>query len=311
MTMAACYQCGAWKFGALTKCPACAAVPSTEDDIMVSMILTDEPHNGSTEEWQRRIDIIKSGRKFTIKEPAASQLREAARDYLRRMGPNVTGDEDEYDDDDDDDYIDRITGRSENASKSEGRKQGKHSKATAEAGSGGDKQSLLSSFLFSAGIWAFGLLSMVIVLALAFLLVVVGLLHTDPSSDWPTFFAQFIPPSYLATLASAFHVSRFENQRWTRARARGLVGASEGAGLLVDFTGSIAWFFSKVILFALWFDIGWQQTLGLFLISQLALNCWLLIKGDSLFRWVTGTILVWPLMFLLAWAVTWFGYLSL
>lgn len=306
MTMAACYKCGAWKFGALTKCPACAAVPSTEDDIMVSMILTDDPHNGSQEEWQDRIDIIKSGRKFTIKEPAASQLREAARNYLSKMGPNVTGDEDEYDDDDDDDdYF----GRPENAFKSESRKRGQ-SEATAAAGNSGGKQSALSNLLFSAGIWAFGLLSMVIVLALAFLLVVVGLLHTDPSSDWPTFFAQFIPPSYLATLASAFHVSRFENQRWTRARARGLVGASEVAGLFVDLTGSIAWLFSKVILFALWFDIGWQQTLGLFLVSQLALYCWLLIKGDSLFRWVTGTILVWPLMFLLARAVTWFGYFS-
>lgn len=293
MTIAACYHCGEWKYGALTECPACAAVPCDEDDIMVSMILIHKPESRSDAELQRRIDIIKSGRKIIIEEPAASQLRKAARECIRMMGPHLTGSADSK----------PTAGQSS---------QSDNHPSSEEPGNGqqmGRKQSASIAWLFSSALWSLSFLPILIVLAIAALLVAVGLLQTAPSSDWPSFLKQFIPSPYLAVLVSVFLVSRFENQRWTRARASGVRGESEIAGLVVDFSGHIAWTFSKIFLFALLFDFGWQQTLGLFVISQFALICWPAFRGDSLFRWVAGTILVWPLMFLLVRAVTWFGYL--
>lgn len=171
------------------------------------------------------------------------------------------------------------------------------------------EQLFLSSFVFSVVLRAMGMLSSLLVLFVTSVLVWPGLLHTLLSASWPIFFAQFVPSFYLAALASAFHVCRFENQRWTRARSRGMIGSSAVSGLFVDFSGLVAPLFSKVILLAIWFDVGWQKTLGMFLFSQLTLSIWLLIKGDSLFRWIAGTLLVWPIMFLLARTVSWFGFL--
>jgi hypothetical protein len=41
MTMAVCNKCGAIKFGAFVACPECSATPQTEDDLALSLAMTD------------------------------------------------------------------------------------------------------------------------------------------------------------------------------------------------------------------------------------------------------------------------------
>jgi hypothetical protein len=39
--MAVCFKCGVIKFGAFVPCPQCAAFPQTEDDLALSLAMTD------------------------------------------------------------------------------------------------------------------------------------------------------------------------------------------------------------------------------------------------------------------------------
>lgn len=41
MTQAVCFKCGAIKFGAFCPCPACNATPEAEDDLVISLAMTD------------------------------------------------------------------------------------------------------------------------------------------------------------------------------------------------------------------------------------------------------------------------------
>lgn len=41
MTMAVCFKCGVIKFGAFVPCPQCSATPKTEDDLVLSLAMTD------------------------------------------------------------------------------------------------------------------------------------------------------------------------------------------------------------------------------------------------------------------------------
>ena len=41
MTMAVCFKCGKIKFGAFVPCPVCASFPQTEDELALSMAMTD------------------------------------------------------------------------------------------------------------------------------------------------------------------------------------------------------------------------------------------------------------------------------
>jgi hypothetical protein len=41
MTMAVCFKCGVIKFGAFVPCPECSALPRTEDDLALSLAMTD------------------------------------------------------------------------------------------------------------------------------------------------------------------------------------------------------------------------------------------------------------------------------
>jgi hypothetical protein len=41
VTIAVCYKCGAIKHGAFCPCSRCAAVPQSEDDLALSMVMTD------------------------------------------------------------------------------------------------------------------------------------------------------------------------------------------------------------------------------------------------------------------------------
>ncbi len=43
MTLAVCFNCGNFKLGAFTPCPKCAQQPQTDDELMLSLAMTD--HN--------------------------------------------------------------------------------------------------------------------------------------------------------------------------------------------------------------------------------------------------------------------------
>ena len=126
---------------------------------------------------------------------------------------------------------------------------------------------------------------------------------------------QFIPPVPLMVAYAALIIVRFENQRWTRARAMGLKGSSEAFGLFVDATGSLSRIFSLAFLGAVWFDFGWQSAValvvaGLLVSMAYALLSTLIMKGESVAVWLVATGLTWPLAIVLSTTVTWFGMLA-
>lgn len=45
MTMAVCFRCGETKFGAFCPCPRCHAMPQNEEDLALSMAMTDHYFN--------------------------------------------------------------------------------------------------------------------------------------------------------------------------------------------------------------------------------------------------------------------------
>ena len=46
MTMAICFKCGKMKFGAFTQCPECNGEPKTDDEFVISLVMTDHLYNG-------------------------------------------------------------------------------------------------------------------------------------------------------------------------------------------------------------------------------------------------------------------------
>lgn len=72
MTKALCWQCGEIKFGAFNPCPACNAEPGNEDEIMVSLLLTD--HHLSDDELVCFQARIRGGARIEIDEETRNAL---------------------------------------------------------------------------------------------------------------------------------------------------------------------------------------------------------------------------------------------
>lgn len=109
----------------------------------------------------------------------------------------------------------------------------------------------------------------------------------------------FLPQNWvLVILFAAFAVSRFENQRWVRARASGLQGSSESAGAFVDLTLTLSALGSLVYL--VWYAVtrSWKEAVGLVVVglASTLLYVFVIPSGDKLWRWGLGTLLVWPIM---------------
>ena len=123
-----------------------------------------------------------------------------------------------------------------------------------------------------------------------------------------------LPTVGLIILSLLFSAARFENQRWIRARAGGLTGSSEIAGLFVNLTGLLSLLFAVVFLAAYGYDEGLVKVITLIaimlvggLIISTAIGA--ILKGDNLFIWILGTVGIWPLAVVLFMRVTWFGAL--
>jgi hypothetical protein len=84
MTKALCWQCGEFKFGAFNPCPACNAEPGNEEDIMVSLLLTD--HDLSEDELVSLQERIRGGAKIEIDEETRNSLLPVVEEVKRISG---------------------------------------------------------------------------------------------------------------------------------------------------------------------------------------------------------------------------------
>ena len=121
-------------------------------------------------------------------------------------------------------------------------------------------------------------------------------------------FEILFPSIYVASLSGLLAVSRFENQRWVRAQARGLSG-NIWVDLVVTSTGFLSLLFGLAFLVSWGLQFGWAAAGGLVLISFIVPMLWTILfrATDNWLIWLIGSIAVWPLMILLASQTNWFG----
>ncbi|MBT8573486.1 hypothetical protein ICN46_06530 [Polynucleobacter sp. Latsch14-2] len=72
MTMATCFNCGEIKFGAFVACPECKQLPSTDDDWMLSLAMTD--HYFDSDTLRQMGQAIKMGEKPNLDESTRANL---------------------------------------------------------------------------------------------------------------------------------------------------------------------------------------------------------------------------------------------
>jgi hypothetical protein len=84
MTQAACFHCGEMKWGSFNACENCGSKPKSDDDLMLSLMLTE--HNLSEDELTRFARSIKAGRPPVIPESERIKLRPAIEQAKVMMG---------------------------------------------------------------------------------------------------------------------------------------------------------------------------------------------------------------------------------
>ena len=96
MTVAICIKCGSFKFGAFCTCEICSAHPETEDELALSLIMTDHFHSRQALEHFGK--SIASGSELQI-DPATKdalkvflEMRQASA-TLKRMNSRSKGEE--------------------------------------------------------------------------------------------------------------------------------------------------------------------------------------------------------------------------
>ena len=105
----------------------------------------------------------------------------------------------------------------------------------------------------------------------------------------------FLPPFGLLAASMGLSIARFENQRWVRARSRGLRGASAWVGFVVDITAIAASVFGVTFLVAYGYDAGWKLLVGLVVVTFLSTTIYsfvsaIMFRGDSLSLWMLGIL---------------------
>ena len=123
-----------------------------------------------------------------------------------------------------------------------------------------------------------------------------------------------LPELGLGILFVLLSSARFENQRWIRARSRGLQGSNQAIGAFVDITGGLSLIFAFAFLVAYAVDTTILKAVVLFVLAVAVgmiyslVSTWV-FKGDNWIIWMVGTIAIWPLSLALVPRVTWFGLL--
>ncbi|MEI7931734.1 MAG: hypothetical protein WCI21_01575 [Alphaproteobacteria bacterium] len=72
MTQAVCFKCGAIKFGAFTACKSCDGTPQSDEDLIMSLAMTDHYFDEKT--LQQMGDDIRAGKKLTLHEETRRDL---------------------------------------------------------------------------------------------------------------------------------------------------------------------------------------------------------------------------------------------
>lgn len=91
MTIAICYKCGEFKFGAFSPCPKCSALPKSEEDHALSLMLTDHYLDQPTLETMGT--EIKRGNRPRLDMEAHEELIKVLRDLLpKKPEPQTTED---------------------------------------------------------------------------------------------------------------------------------------------------------------------------------------------------------------------------
>ncbi len=124
----------------------------------------------------------------------------------------------------------------------------------------------------------------------------------------------FLPETGLGVLFVLLSSARFENQRWIRARSRGLQGSNQAIGAFVDISGGLSLIFAFAFLVAYAADTTILKAVVLFVLAVAISTIYTVVstvvfKGDNLIIWIVGTIALWPLSLALVPRVTWFGLL--
>ena len=93
MTTAVCFNCGEIKFGAFTPCEKCKIIPKNEDDLVLSLAMTDHYFDIST--LEQVAETIRSGERLNL-EPqtykALAQLvrmKDVVEEMLVNQGKNL------------------------------------------------------------------------------------------------------------------------------------------------------------------------------------------------------------------------------
>lgn len=125
---------------------------------------------------------------------------------------------------------------------------------------------------------------------------------------------ELLPETGLGVLFLLLGVARFENQRWIRARSRGLQGSNQAIGAFVDITGGLSLIFAFFFLVAYAVDTTFLKAVILFVLALAVSGIYsfastLVFKGDNWIVWLVGTIAIWPLSLALVPRITWFGLL--
>ena len=84
MTTAVCYKCGAMKIGAWTPCEKCGSTPKTEEDLVLSMALSD--HHLDTVTLNRLGQNIAHGLPVEVDEPSRNNILR----MIRSLPPEAT-----------------------------------------------------------------------------------------------------------------------------------------------------------------------------------------------------------------------------
>lgn len=78
MTAAICIKCGAEKFGALTRCQACNSTPRSENDVALSLVLSD--HLSSKSQLAHYSHELRNHLKLSVPSAALAQAQDALKD---------------------------------------------------------------------------------------------------------------------------------------------------------------------------------------------------------------------------------------
>ena len=84
MTTAVCWKCGAFKMGLLTECLTCSSTPRHEDDLIISIALSEYCADQDT--LQHYQSAIRAGKTLRIDQELKDRLKPMAQGFSLMLG---------------------------------------------------------------------------------------------------------------------------------------------------------------------------------------------------------------------------------